>query len=125
MQPVHSQLVPSYRFRVDGPIVAIEDLNGPIPVALAAEYVFHEVRQQLGSLDGRFVIWRDSLGIWDGMEYVNQQLVFYPLAADNYEEAKELLLSGEVVTGEHWVIKDEQGLRRPYDRSTWDEVHGH
>jgi hypothetical protein len=120
--PDETPPAPKYRYRIDGPIVAIEDLNGPVPVALAAEQVLDEIQREIGSIDGMYVVWRDTLGIWDGMEYERGLLVFYPIDADTYEEAKRLILSGEL-PGENWIMKNAEGLRQPYDPSTWDDVH--
>jgi hypothetical protein len=122
MFPIDSP-TPRYRYRVDGLFVAIEDLNGPVSVAEAAEQVLSEIRQEVGSLDGKYVVWRDAQGIWDGMEYQNDLLVFYPIAAEKYEEAKALLLSGGAGPGENWVVKEPDGQRRYYNRDTWTEFH--
>lgn len=90
----------NYRYWVDGSIVAIEDLYGDDSVTANAEIVVTEVEQEIGSLAGKFVIWRDRDYIWDGLTYRDGCISIYPIGVCHFEEAKqkilELIASGSV-----------------------------
>ncbi|GAB3181998.1 hypothetical protein [Telluribacter humicola] len=76
-----------FRFWVEADVVLIEDQKGGVPVTLDALNVFKYIEKQLGSLEGKKVIWRDLMGEWDGMGVENEVLVFYPIGCKCQEEA--------------------------------------
>lgn len=95
-----------YSYRIDGNLLAIEDLMGEVAVTMVAEQVLRDIRAEVGSLEGLYVIWRDRQGIWDGMEFFNGQLFFYPIGETGYDQARTRLLSLAPDLGECWIIRD-------------------
>lgn len=108
----------NYRYFVDDNIVAIEDLFGPVSVTQDAEHVFLELQQQIGSLENKYVIWKDREERWDGLEWLFDRLLIYPIGARSYEDAKHRIRNQEVTKGSRWLIKDDTGIKAHFDRGT-------
>ena len=80
-----------YEYWVDGPVVGVQDLHGEEAVTLHAAGVLLEIQREMGSLEGKLVIWRDGDHIWDGLFYRNHRVDMYPLGYPTFEAAKEAL----------------------------------
>ena len=72
----------NYSFEAVGDVLCIEDL-GPHDmfktVTNDAENVLEEIKKKLGDDMPPVIIYQDSDGFWDGMEYDDQRLEFYSL----------------------------------------------
>jgi hypothetical protein len=80
-----------FQYRVEENVVMIEDQMGEVPVTVDALNVFRYIEQELGSLHGKKVIWRDQVGEWDGMEMENGTLQFFPIGCHTVQEAMKRL----------------------------------
>ena len=80
----------NYSFEAVEDVLCIEDL-GPHnmfkTVTNDAENVLDEIKEQLGDDMPPVIIYQDSDGFWDGMEYDDQRLEFYSLNTPNRETA--------------------------------------
>lgn len=90
----------SYEWKIDGGIVAIEDLDNGMSVTNDMENVLNDIREELSDpanvvnkLNNCRIMYRDSAGIWDGVKVVNGSVVFLPIQEKNYHAAKEKLLA--------------------------------
>lgn len=82
-----------YTYTVEGSIIAIVDLDlGSKSVTNDIENVLTDIRADLGELAGYSVIYRDSLGRWDGVRLVNGVIHFYSLGEKNQQLAMNRLL---------------------------------
>ncbi|WP_247234992.1 hypothetical protein [Telluribacter sp. SYSU D00476] len=78
-----------FRFWVETDVVLVEDLRGEVSVTVDALQVYKYVEKQLGSLEGKTVIWQDLMGEWDGMEMENGEILFFPIGCRCHVEAIE------------------------------------
>lgn len=76
-----------FRFWVETDVVLIQDLRGDVSVTLDALQVYKYVEKELGSLEGKKVIWQDLMGEWDGMEIEDGEISFIPIGCRCHEEA--------------------------------------
>lgn len=82
-----------YNYTVDGNIIAIVDLDlGSRSVTNDIENVLADIRAELGGLAGYSVIYRDSLGRWDGVRLVKGVVHFYSLNEEDPQMAMRRLL---------------------------------
>jgi hypothetical protein len=83
-----------YYFIIDHNTLCIVDRDeGGVSVTNNAEAVLDEIKELLlphGLRMPPVVIYCDSEGMWDGMEYVDGTLTFYPLRKRDMAEAEEL-----------------------------------
>lgn len=94
-----------YEFWLDGDIVAIRDLGGPISVSMDAENVLQRISEQIGDLTNRYVLWSDSEGVWDAWIYLNDVLSVYPLSTTDYETARRKLQTYASVEGPRLYLR--------------------
>jgi hypothetical protein len=60
----------NYTYTVAGSVIAIIDLDqGSKSVTNDMENVLDDIRAQIGDLSGYSVIYRDSMGRWDGVRF--------------------------------------------------------
>ncbi len=83
-----------YTYTIEGNIIAIVDLDqGSKSVTNDMENVLADIQAELGDLAGYMVIYRDSLGCWDGVRLVGQWSVeFYSLNEIDQHHATARLL---------------------------------
>lgn len=82
-----------YTYTVEGTVIAITDLDlGNKSVTNDIENVLKDIRAELGDLAGYSVIYRDSLGRWDGVRLVNNVVYFYALNESDQQCAQARLL---------------------------------
>ncbi len=83
-----------YTFQIKNSVLCIVDLDqGNASVTNNAEQVLNEIKAHLLDLQVPFppiVIYMDTEGKWDGMEYVGETLSFYPLQQQDMEGAIDL-----------------------------------
>ncbi len=77
-----------YEYWVDGPIIGIHDLHSEESVTVHAAEVLLEIQEAMGSLEGKFVVWRNGDHIWDGFFYRNLRVGLYSLGCLTFEAAK-------------------------------------
>ena len=87
----------NYQFTVEDDVLCIVDV-GPhdqfSTVTNNAENVLEEIKKNLSRVDVPFpkiIIYKDSDGIWDCMNYSDGIVAFYFLKADNRDEAIEMV----------------------------------
>ena len=56
------------------------------------DYVLEEIRAELGDLSGYCVIYRDSMGRWDGVRLVGRTVEFYSINEPTQERGQTHLL---------------------------------
>lgn len=78
-----------YEYWIDGLLICIHDLHGRESVTVHAEDVLLEIEQELGALEGKWIIWRDGDHIWDGFFYRNRRIGIYPLGSLTTQAARE------------------------------------
>ncbi|GAB3552379.1 hypothetical protein [Spirosoma fluminis] len=82
-----------YTYTVEGNIIAIEDLDlGNRSVTNDIEFVLADIQAKLGTLAGYQIIYRDSMGRWDGIRLVDNTVHFYGLGESEKEQAMNRLL---------------------------------
>ncbi|GAA4461804.1 hypothetical protein GCM10023189_37710 [Nibrella saemangeumensis] len=82
-----------YTYTVTDNIIAIVDLDlGNRSVTNDIENVLADIRAEIGDLAGYAVIYRDSMGRWDGVRLVNGIVYFYGLNERDQEKAANRLL---------------------------------
>ena len=82
-----------YTYSVEGSVIAIVDLDhGSKSVTNDMENVLEDIRAKLGDLAGYAVIYRDSMGRWDGVRLVGRTVEFYSLNETDSERAATRLL---------------------------------
>jgi hypothetical protein len=82
-----------YTYTVEGNIIAIIDLDlGNRSVTNDMDYVLAEIRAEVGDLSGYSIIYRDSIGRWDGIRMVNNSVHFYGLGEAEKQSAMSRLL---------------------------------
>lgn len=87
------QPLADYTYTIEGNVIAIVDLDlGNRSVTNDIENVLEEIRTELGNLAGYAVIYRDSMGRWDGVRLVNHTVYFYALGEANQQLAMSRLL---------------------------------
>ena len=82
-----------YTYTVEGSVIAIIDLDqGSKSVTNDMENVLDDIQTELGDLAGYAVIYRDSMGRWDGIRLERGIVVFYSLNETDPEGAAARLL---------------------------------
>lgn len=89
-KPIHQA---DYRYSVEGSVIAIVDLDlGNRSVTNDMERVLEQIGTELGGLSGYSVVYRDSMGRWDGVRLDKGVVAFYSLnEADQAAAAARLL----------------------------------
>ena len=83
----------NYTYTIEGSVIAIIDLDqGSKSVTNDMENVLDDIRAEIGDLGGYSVIYRDSLGRWDGVRLERGVVEFYSLNEANPEGAARRLL---------------------------------
>ena len=67
------------------------------------ENVLEEIRAELGNLAGFAIIYRDSMGRWDGVQLKNESAHFYSLNESDKQQAQAWLLH----LVEQWFIQEQ------------------
>ncbi|MBC3795105.1 hypothetical protein [Spirosoma utsteinense] len=87
------QIRADYTYTVKGSVIAIVDLDqGSKSVTNDIENVLDDIRTEIGDLAGFAVIYRDSIGHWDGVRLEGSSIGFYPLNETDGERAAARLL---------------------------------
>ena len=82
-----------YTYTVEGSVIAIIDLDqGSKSVTNDIENVLDDNRAEIGDLAGYAVIYRDSMGRWDGVRLIGSSVEFYALNETDGEQAAARLL---------------------------------
>lgn len=82
-----------YTYTIEDNVIAIVDLDlGNRSVTNDIENVLDDIRSEIGDLAGYSVIYRDSMGRWDGVRLVNRTVYFYGLGEAYKEAAMNRLL---------------------------------
>jgi hypothetical protein len=82
-----------YTYTVEGSVIAIIDLDqGSKSVTNDIENVLDDIRIEIGDLAGYAVIYRDSMGHWNGVRLVGSYVEFYALNETDGERAAARLL---------------------------------
>lgn len=82
-----------YTYTVEGGVIAITDLDlGNKSVTNDIENVLEDIRAELGDLAGYSVIYRDSMGRWDGVRLVNGTIYLYGIGESDQQKAQARLL---------------------------------
>lgn len=82
-----------YSYTVKGSVITIIDLDqGSKSVTNDIENVLDDIRAELGDLAGYAVIYRDSMGRWDGVRLVGSSVEFYALNETDEDRAAARLL---------------------------------
>lgn len=82
-----------YTYTIEGSVIAIIDLDlGRKSVTNDMDNVLADIRTELGDLAGYAVIYRDSMGRWDGVRLIGSSVEFYPLNETDPERAASRLL---------------------------------
>lgn len=82
-----------YTYTVAGSVIAIIDLDqGSKSVTNDMEHVLDDIRAEIGDLSGYAVIYRDSMGRWDGVRLERGLVKFYSLNETDPERASARLL---------------------------------
>lgn len=82
-----------YTYTVEGSVIAIIDLDqGSKSLTNDMEHVLDDIRAQIGDLSGYSVIYRDSMGRWDGVRLKRGVVQFYSLNETNPDRASARLL---------------------------------
>lgn len=82
-----------YTYNIEGNIISIVDLDqGSKSVTNDMENVLDEIRVEIGDLAGYAVIYRDSMGRWDGVRLAGSSIEFYALNETDGEQAVARLL---------------------------------
>lgn len=82
-----------YTYSVEGSVIAIVDLDqGSKSVTNDMENVLADIWAELGDLSGYAVIYRDSMGRWDGVRLVGLVVQFYSLNETDQQRAVARLL---------------------------------
>lgn len=82
-----------YTYTVAGSVIAIIDLDqGSKSVTNDMENVLDDIQAELGDLSGYAVIYRDSMGRWDGVRLERGVVQFYSLNEADPERAAARLL---------------------------------
>ena len=87
------QIRADYTYTVKGSVIAIIDLDqGNKSVTNDIENVLDDIRGEIGDLAGYAVIYRDSMGRWDGVRLIGSSIEFYALNETDGERAAARLL---------------------------------
>jgi hypothetical protein len=82
-----------YTYTVESSVIAITDLDrGSKSVTNDIENVLDDIRAEIGDLAGYAVIYRDSMGRWDGVRLAGRVVEFYSLNETDPERATARLL---------------------------------
>ena len=82
-----------YTYTVEGSVIAIVDLDqGSKSVTNDMENVLDDIKAEIGDLSGYSVIYRDSMGRWDGVRLAGRSVSFYSLNETEPERAASRLL---------------------------------
>lgn len=82
-----------YTYTVEGSVIAIIDLDqGSKSVTNDMKNVLDDIRSEIGDLAGYAVIYRDSMGRWDGIRSTGNSIEFYALNETDEERAANRLL---------------------------------
>lgn len=83
-----------YDYQVDGLVLAIEDLGGAKSVTNDIENVLQDIRMELGDLSQFYIMYKDSMSTWDGIELSAPNVIsFFSINEKEYNAAKTKLLS--------------------------------
>lgn len=78
----------SYKFRVSGDTLVLYDMDGPRSLTNDMERALAEIANETGlELNGRRIIYEDSEGRWDGVEFHEGTVRFYSINTDNEADA--------------------------------------
>ena len=88
----------NYSYVINGGILCITDHDGPKSVTNNAENVLEEIKAELNAnkaltgntLMPEIIIYCDTTGNWDGMEYDGRDVQFYFLDSTDLTEAIEV-----------------------------------
>lgn len=93
IKPKSRPFAADYTYTVEGNVIAIVDLDlGNRSVTNDIEYILNDIRSEMGDLAGYSVIYRDSIGRWDGVRLVNRTIYYYGLGEADKESAMNRLL---------------------------------
>ncbi|ADB43007.1 hypothetical protein [Spirosoma linguale] len=82
-----------YTYTIEGSVISIIDLDlGSKSVTNDINNVLDDIRAEIGDLAGYAVIYRDSMGRWDGVRLVGSSTEFYALNETDGERAAARLL---------------------------------
>jgi hypothetical protein len=82
-----------YTYTVEGSVIAIVDLDqGSKSLTNDMDNVLADIGAELGDLAGYAVIYRDSMGRWDGVRLIGRAVAFYSLNETDPERAASRLL---------------------------------
>ena len=82
-----------YTYTIEGSVIAIVDLDqGSKSVTNDMENVLDDIQAEIGDLSGYAVIYRDSLGRWDGVRLERGLVEFYSLNESDPQRAAARLL---------------------------------
>lgn len=82
-----------YEYTVTDNIISIIDLDkGGRSVTNDMENVIQDLKAILGDLSGYAIIYKDSMGIWDGVRIDGRCIEFYSLNETQQEKAAQRLL---------------------------------
>ena len=104
-----------FTYRVENDLIIIEDVQGLTSVTMDAERVLADIQTAVGSLEGKYIIWRDAEGIWDALEWYNNKISIYPLSTRNLEVAITVLRIHLSQHGLHWHKEDNSQLQKQSD----------
>lgn len=89
----HRPFPADYTYSVDGSVIAIIDLDlGNRSVTNDMEYVLADIRAEMGDLAGYSVVYRDSMGRWDGVRLMSGVVHFCPLGEIDQQLATSRML---------------------------------
>jgi hypothetical protein len=82
-----------YTYTIDGYVLAIEDLNlGNMSVTNDIENVLAAIAKKENlNLNDYQIMYCDSEGIWDGVDYDKGKVSFFSISENAYEKAREKL----------------------------------
>lgn len=82
-----------YSYTIEDNVIAVIDLDlGSKSVTNDIEKVLEDIRAELGTLAGYAVIYRDSMGRWDGVRLIGKSVEFYSINESTQEQAQSHLL---------------------------------
>lgn len=108
----------NFSYVLEGDPIIILDLKGGISVTIDAERVLADIQQEIDTLEGKCIIWRDRDEVWDALEWKKDKLIIYPLGANDLGEAKKRMRQHLEKNGIHWSKKDNSDMQgRVHDES--------
>ena len=107
-----------FNYRVNKDLVIIEDAHGYISVTQDAERVLADIQTELGSLEGKYIIWKDGQGIWDALEWRDDRVQMFPLGDQVLDAAIKTLRNHLSTKGLHWSQQDNAQMQKQSDEGT-------